>query len=1070
MAPLRLALVELGGETPVPAPLTDLLFIELNASKELHLLERQEVTRVLAEQKLGLMIRGAVDADSAIQAGKILAADAILILENENHSEKPLLRTRLVDTRYGLKLFDGSLALPKTADGYEALAGQVAARAARHIRRINVPPDQLLLVGVSSFFSYDLSNKWDWLSDEIPRVIEQNLSLYPGVALLERKATAPLSDERDIASAIPKALQASAVILSGRFRLSDNGQSVEVDVKARKGNAVVEEVTFEIPVDEMTGGCIKATQALLEKLRGAGTGHPMDAEEEAKVLAAEARAYINRAEGSRAMPAAEAALALVPESLDYMELAINSMLGSGGVLDNGQRNVEDPRLLLPFHRRAGHLARKIILTCPLPPLAAPGIAWTDEDNRHNGLHIYALEWARNALSPLYYARKDPRYCAGGSVDVLYEELWDVFHAAQLRYAERPRLLVHLVTQVSDQGHGILRAGSIEEAMRRTDELLELEVQALSRWFQGRDQSYLHSLSDYYLALYKFWKENKDAGNKGLAYLLQLQNHRDAFVRAEAVKYALRFYKEVVPDQRKRRELAAAYVKASKAAGRPDPSPVMRVQYDPDEAENERIEMGFIQDLINYSLEHGLAKANANGWLTGTLKLTRYLERQGKPAEALDYLERLAVAFEKRKYGRWQNVVNEIDRLKKRHPQLQKASAQDLLPEAIPLLRTDDVSITNDEEETQFCRFASVDNDWVIIASLRRKRSYFGVVRFDPSTRRVDSTIQAVNLCHPGWQKPNRVLSWIPRVALFDGGVHLGCEATGIVTLRDDGTISRRHADNGLPLNGIGGVASLGDWLFCIAGGDYTGLQALISVNVKTDKVSVICSSREIRSSDKARLVVPGMATDPQRKLLWFIRRGIGTKTIRPDYSPELYRYDPATERMEAVSSAQESIKLVGCGGRSGRAGSLMRMSGDTLIISGTRGIFEFNVETEQSQMLRVAPKGKGGDWEDPWVFFDGHSFFRVTDGLVCVSEKKLMHFQKGRKEAKTFPVTAFAPPPRKGSDREKAGSQPSPHAVSSYVIDLLATKEGLYVLTRDALWLVPEIKAAGNSSQGEERL
>lgn len=171
----RLALVELRGEAPVPAIFADLLFVELSRHTDIHLLERGEIAKLLQEQELGLMTRGTVDAESAIQVGKILSADALLILELENHSKTPLLRTRLVDTRHGLKLFDGSLALPDKPDGHETLARQLARRAARHLQHINVDRDQLLPVGVSTFLSEDLSPKWNWLSDEIPRAIEQNM-------------------------------------------------------------------------------------------------------------------------------------------------------------------------------------------------------------------------------------------------------------------------------------------------------------------------------------------------------------------------------------------------------------------------------------------------------------------------------------------------------------------------------------------------------------------------------------------------------------------------------------------------------------------------------------------------------------------------------------------------------------------------------------------------------------------------------------------------------------------------------------------------------------------------------
>ncbi|MDT8389681.1 MAG: hypothetical protein RRC34_04130 [Lentisphaeria bacterium] len=1068
---LRLAVVSLEGGAPVPAIFSDLLLVELNDKTDLHLLERQEVTRVLAEQELSLMTRGAVDADSAIQAGKILAADAILILENENHSEKPLLRTRLVDARYGLKLFDGSLALPENPDGYETITDQVAGRAIRHLRRVNVPPDQLLMVGVSSFRNDDLSNKWDWLSDEIPRVIEQNLALYPGVALLERKATAPLSEERDIASGLPEALQTSAVILNGSFRLSNGGKSVSVHVEARRGNAVVGEETFATPLDGVGAGCMAAAKTLLEKLREVGTGAPMDALEEAEILAAEACAYINRHEANRGLPAAEAALALVPDSFDYMELVITSIIGSGGVLDNGRRDVEDPRLLLPYHRRAAWLARKILLTCPVPPYPIT----TVEEKRQGTLHVVAPGYASKALTPLYHVRKHPGYYDGGRTDVLYEELWELFEAARARYAGRPRRLAGLIFHFSSNNgaHAIQRAGSIEEAIRRTDELVKLELETFHALPRTRGNIPLYALQDFYGALCTFWKEDKAAGTKGLAYLTELQNSEDSSLRSQALKYGLYFYKSIVPNHDKRQELAAAYVEAAKEAAWPDLGPVLNGQYDEDEAESERIKLRFVQEILDHAFENGYAGDSFDGLGSGSRLLAEDLERHGKPEEALNYLQRMADIYKPRKYDRWQTMVDAMDKLKARHPNLAGADKNRKVAGVKLLLRADGIALPGHDGKINFCRFVPADDQVIIMvfpSAPTVTSDAYGAIRVDPETSHVSLVAPITPLRHPEWKSPGRVFSWYPRVTLTGDELHMGCEGTGVTTIGADGSVTRLHMDNGLTFNGVGGIAQLGDWLFSITGVEYSPLQAVVGINRKTGEKRVICSSREIRPSDKAKLLVPGIVADPERNCLWFITVGIGTESVRPSASRDLYRYDPETDHREIIPAAEEGLRRIGLRATPPATGELMRVSGDNLVISGVTGICSFNIETEQSQVAGVRDPGNGEQWDHPGTFFYGSSFFRVTDGLAGISEDRLIHFQSGKREPRIYPVTSFILSAGEGQIRNRNNGWQSGDFYNGAVLDLLATDKGLYVLTRDALWLVPEIKTAEDSLQVKEGL
>ncbi|MDT8389683.1 MAG: hypothetical protein RRC34_04140 [Lentisphaeria bacterium] len=1065
-SPLRLAMVSLGGEPPVPTVFSDLLFVDLSGRQDLHLLERQEVTRVLAEQKLSLMTRGAVDANSAVKAGKILAADALLILELENHSKKPLLRTRLVDTRYGLKLFDGSLALPEKPEEYESVAKQLSGRATRHLRRTNIDRGQLLLVGVSSFLSEELSPEWDWLSDEIPKSIEQNMGLYPGVVLLERKTTRPLTEERELAVGLPEALQAAAILINGSYRIQDGEETVSVRVRARRQAVTLAEETFQTPLDTVGSACAQAAKRLLGQLRSSLAEVPMDAREEAEMLAAEARAYLDRDEANRAFPAAEAALALVPDSFAYMELVIGSLTAKGGILYPLNRNAGDPRALLPYNWRLLNLSRTMLRKCPLPPLAGTGEDWTDEEWQCHVIHSRAYHTAAQFLRP---RNKDPRYYDDGeTVDIFYPEFWKFFEEAKVRYAERPRLLAGLITQFTSQSGGISRAGSIEEAIRKTDDLVLLEARTHRVW-PHKCLHPLHSVMAFYHAFYQFREQDPKAGAKGLAHLEKLMQSPDAFVRMEALRYGLQYYTKVSPSQRKRRKLAAAYVEASSEAGRPNPNPILGLEYDADAATSQQIEMGFIVDLIDHALENGISMANGRGWTEAIFKAGSVLEHKKGAAEALDYYERVAAACDDRKFeGRWQGLQHKIDMLKEANPELAGKDYLANVAKPVLLLRAEDVSAPEDNTTVDFSRICLDDDQPLVIYTRGKQRGgFFGVIRFNAGSRRVVSITGAHDIRHDGWQGPGHSFDWDLHVVNFEGDVTLAGDYAGIATLGTDGSLTRLPPPAvDLPRVGVLAMARLNERLFCVVGRRHRVPQALVEVDIHTGESKIICSSREDPAEGKSHMNFLGLAVDSRRNLLWFISR-IHYSTHQPDTPRDrLFSYHPETDELKQIHVPELDVHLKSCAPpRNGQDG-LLRLFGNSLLIDGTIGLCEFNVATQETRFLCAKPKyhNEKGEWLEPWLFFAPDDFARVEDGVVSISERKLVRFKFGRKEPIIYPITLFRLPtkqPEKDSlwdhDRDY------PEIWRGSVLDFAPSPGGLYVLTRDALWLVPDIKTVEDS-------
>lgn len=178
---------------------------------------------------------------------------------------------------------------------------------------------KVCLVGVAAMQSKEVSNTWDWLSEALAAGLEQHLGLEPRIILLERTKTRTLSDERLLAQGLPDALKASAVLVTGSFKL-ERGKgldAISVAIQCRSGGKVVLERTVEGSLHQPSVIAQKLAKAIAVGLPGGVAGaRSMSPEAEAKMLADQARAFFTgpwlTAEPEQALAPVEAALALAP--------------------------------------------------------------------------------------------------------------------------------------------------------------------------------------------------------------------------------------------------------------------------------------------------------------------------------------------------------------------------------------------------------------------------------------------------------------------------------------------------------------------------------------------------------------------------------------------------------------------------------------------------------------------------------------------------------------------------------------------------------------------------------------
>lgn len=325
-ATTKLAIVEVGTKTGGPMTFVDFLTVALSRESTIELLEREKVEQLLREQALGLALSGA----DAVKAGKLAGADAFLMLEA---NDKQALRVRLVDARYGLKLWDTMFVVDTNSRALDERARMLAKGTVFRLANFMCATNTPRTVSISAFHSEEMSKRWDWLGEMLATGVEQQLALQPGIVVMERARTQPLTDERELVEGLPEALRASAMIVDGAYKIdrAQGTNTIVVTLRCRRNNVTTLKTTVTGSMTNLTGLQQTVVGIVASNVGKKADCGSMDPAAEAKMLAAEASGMLVH-EPQRALSLAGAALALEPDNIDYDALVLKAYarwLGNG---------------------------------------------------------------------------------------------------------------------------------------------------------------------------------------------------------------------------------------------------------------------------------------------------------------------------------------------------------------------------------------------------------------------------------------------------------------------------------------------------------------------------------------------------------------------------------------------------------------------------------------------------------------------------------------------------------------------------------------------------------------------
>ena len=313
----RVAVVDVGTQ-PVSPAFVDLLTVALTQEPTIALLERDQVAQLLREQALGFMLSGS----DAVKAGKLAGVQAFLMLEAGTNQT---LRVRLVDARYGLKLWDMVFTVGANAKDLEQDVHALAKGTVFRLANLLCGTDTPRTVSISSFRSEEISKRWDWLGETLGTGIEQQLALQPGVVVMERARTRPLAEERELTEGLPEALRASTVIVDGAYNIdrSRGTNALVVTLRCRRNNITTLNTVIEGSTTNLGEIQQEAVRRIASSLGSKPDCGSMDSRQEAEMLAAEASALMQE-DPQQALHLAEAATALVPDVSRYERLVLEA--------------------------------------------------------------------------------------------------------------------------------------------------------------------------------------------------------------------------------------------------------------------------------------------------------------------------------------------------------------------------------------------------------------------------------------------------------------------------------------------------------------------------------------------------------------------------------------------------------------------------------------------------------------------------------------------------------------------------------------------------------------------------
>ncbi len=303
-APVRVAVLS-AKKSNQAAPVADLLCLAVSTTPGLALLEREKVDALLAEHRLGLLAEGLGDRESLVKAGRLLDAEAILVLDTSTNAaagdQYVSIVYTLTEPQCGLKLLTETLSVDKSKPDIEPKVAFIMERILPRLKRLRQQGEVFTLVGLMPPVSRQRDSRFDWIANALGQGMATRLAAYPSIALVDRDHTQALIKERTLVGDLPQAVLAAGLVVESSYETT-GGDALQVFLTGRRNGQIVLDERVNGSIDrfsDLLDNCVRCVANAVAAQRVANPMHPL---KEAELLIAAGQAY--------------AAVALLPRNME----------------------------------------------------------------------------------------------------------------------------------------------------------------------------------------------------------------------------------------------------------------------------------------------------------------------------------------------------------------------------------------------------------------------------------------------------------------------------------------------------------------------------------------------------------------------------------------------------------------------------------------------------------------------------------------------------------------------------------------------------------------------------------
>jgi hypothetical protein len=310
------------------AALCDLATAELSGVAGLALVEREALRQLTDEQLLSNAL-SAEGAASRLQLGRMLRADALLVVKLGGESDSRVLTVIVIDCLTGTRLRIEQF--PWKAANMPALAG--------HLRDLVAAVRQQFtggitkIVGVPNFLSRSFSRQFDPLQESYSLLLQQVLMLEPGVAVIDTSEAEAIGRELAIGGQ-PGVERVLPVMVQGEFRVETPpgaAPAVTLSVKLSDKTGVIGTAeSGPLPLENAPAWITTALPAKV--LAGQANAKPLSTAEQAKLLANQAETFAKLGSFDQSIPLRESVLLLNPDLSPQRVVLIDEYLRRSSLL------------------------------------------------------------------------------------------------------------------------------------------------------------------------------------------------------------------------------------------------------------------------------------------------------------------------------------------------------------------------------------------------------------------------------------------------------------------------------------------------------------------------------------------------------------------------------------------------------------------------------------------------------------------------------------------------------------------------------------------------------------------